>query len=192
MTTLDKYGSFKVGGNSDAGKSLKIAQRVEGIMSKCINNEPKQLAPQALLVDPSNRDGAPPNVQHVHYGILKSIEKQGYDFRRPQVGICVQYKTEAGKAKLLEHNRRFTSGSSLLPPVLEDKAMYGTLAGSHLNLSLRILAHGVISPAADVTTMVAPESSLAEAVKEGHKWWILPEDTRVEDLVDVNHWRSQE
>ena len=162
MTTLDKYGSFKVGGNSDAGKSFKIAQRVEAIMTKCINNEPKQLAPQALLVDPSNRDGAPPNVQHVHYGILQGIAKKGYDCRRPQVGICVQYKTEAGKAKLLEHNRRFTSGSSLLPPVLEDKAMYGALAGSHLKLALKILAHGVLSPAADVTTMIDPSSSLEE------------------------------
>ena len=193
MATLDKIGKPKAGGpNTDAGTFLKLAQRVETILKNCINLDEKQLEPQKLLVDPANRDGAPPNVQHVHYGILQSFAKNGYERTRPQTGICVQYKAEAGKLKLLQHNKRFTSGSKELLPVMDDQAIYGTLAGSHLNLALKILKHGVISPAVDVTTMIEPGSSLEEVTKEGHKWWILPEDTPKDDLVDISLWRNQD
>lgn len=190
--TLKKFGAPAIGKDTDAGKSMKLAQRVEKILKKCINDTPKQLEPQTLLVDPKNRDGAPPNVQHVHKGILRSFQTAGYDSSRPQIGICVQYISTEGKARLIEHNKRFTSGSSMLPPVVEDKACYGTIAGSHLNIALRILSHGVHSDSADVTTMVVPGSSLAEVTSRGHKWWVLPENTDLQDLVDVSLWRNQD
>ena len=62
-----------------------------------------------------NRDGAPPNVQHIHFKILKGLLEKGFDRTRPAVGICVQYLSEQGKRDLLEHNRRFTRSSNLLP-----------------------------------------------------------------------------
>ena len=79
-----------------------------------------------------------------------------------------------------------------MPPVDDTKAMYGTIAGSHLNVALRILAHGLPSPAADVTNLVVAGSSLQEIVQSGHKWWILPEDTPIEELVDISLWRNQD
>ena len=192
MAGIERFGAPKLGPQADAGKAFKLAQRVEKALSKCINSEAKQLDPLCLLTDQANRDGAPPNTQHVHFGILKSFAVKGFDRTRPQIGICVQYKSDAGLARLIEHNRRFTSGSSLLPPVDDTKAMYGTIAGSHLNVALRILAHGLPSPAADVTNLVEPGSSLAEIVRSGHKWWILPEDTPIEDLVDISLWPNQD
>ena len=107
------------------------------------------------------------------------------------MGICVKYTSVEGKSRLIEHNRRFSSGTSLLPPIDESQAMYGTIAGSHFNLALRILASGMGSPATDLTTLVE-EESLGEIVKDGHKWWILPENTPPEDLVAVSLWRNQE
>ena len=189
---LKTVGAPTIGANSDAGKAFKLAQQVENILAKCINSVAKQLKPQALLVDPSNRDGAPPNVMHVHHTILKSFQENGFDKTRPQTGICVQYTSTEGKLKLLEHNRRFTAGTPTLPPVIPDTAMYGTLAGSHLNLALRILVHGVASPAADVTSMIEPGSSLEEVTKDGHKWFILPEETALSDRVNVSLWRNQD
>ena len=70
--------------------------------------------------------------------------------------------------------------------------MYGTIASSHLNVALRILAHGLPSPAADVTNLVVAGSSLQEIVQSGHKWWILSEDTPIEDLMDISLRRSQD
>ena len=193
MSGLQKFGAPSLGPQADAGKCFKLAQRVEKLLtSKCPNAEPKQLDPLELLVDPSNRDGAPPNIQHVHYGILKSFALKGFDRTRPQVGICVKYTSAEGKARLVDHNRRFSSGTSLLPPVDDSKAMYGSIAGSHLNVALRILAHGLPSPAADLSNLVESGTSLAEMVKGGHKWWILPEDTPLEDLVDISLWRNQD
>ena len=43
------------------------------------------------------------------WGILKSFIVKGYDATRPMVGMCVEYTSEAGKAKLLGHNRRSSS-----------------------------------------------------------------------------------
>ena len=175
-----------------AGQACKLAARVENILLSCLNTEPKQLQPGALLVDPCNRNGAPPNIHHVHHQILKSFAAQGFDRTRPAVGICVKYTSVEGKSRFIEHNRRFSAGTPLLPPidVNESQAMFGTIAGSHFNLALRILASGIGSPAADLTNLV--EGSLGETVKNGHKWWILPENTPLEDIVDVSLWRNQE
>ena len=107
MAGIERFGAPSLGPQSDAGKAFKLAQRVEEALSKCLNTEPKQLDPLSLLVDPSNRDGVPPNIQHVHFGILKSFAVKGFDRTRPQVGICVQYKSDAGKKKLIEYKRRF-------------------------------------------------------------------------------------
>ena len=42
-------------------KEGKLAQRVEGVlMNQKVFQEPKQIDPQAILVAPMNRDGAPP------------------------------------------------------------------------------------------------------------------------------------
>ena len=191
MAGLEKFGAPSLSAESDKGKAFKLAARVEKVMQTCLNAEPKQLDPRCLLVDPCNRDGAPPNIQHVHHQILKSFATQGFDRTRPAVGICVKYTSVEGKSRLIEHNRRFSSGTSLLPPIDESQAMYGTIAGSHFNLALRILASGMGSPATDLTTLVE-EESLGEIVKDGHKWWILPENTPPEDLVAVSLWRNQE
>lgn len=40
--------------------------------------------PRSLLVAPANRDGAPPNVQYVHFSILRSLQK--CRFRRGPAG----------------------------------------------------------------------------------------------------------
>ena len=83
MAGIDKFGAPSLGPQADPGKASKLVQRVEKALLRCINSEPKQLDPLSLLVDPSNRDGAPPNIQHVHFGILKSFAVKGYNRTRP-------------------------------------------------------------------------------------------------------------
>ena len=99
----------------------------------------------------------------------------GYDVTRPMVGICVEYKSEAGLRRLREHNKRFSS--PLLPPINVQKVRYGSLAGSHLNVSLRcikVVCAGA-SPAGDIRAIADESPGLRDAVINGHKWWILPE-----------------
>ena len=189
---LAKYGPPKLGSESDALKAGKLAKRVEATLQTCLNKEPRVIDPRALLVAPANRDGAPPNLQHVHRGILASFAKAGFDSTRPSVGICVQFVSPEGKKRLLEHNRKFTKGNELLPPIEEDMALYGALAGTHLNIALRVLRHGVPSPAVDVQALVEPGSSLHDIVHHGHRWWVLPESTSHASQVEVSLWRNQD
>lgn len=190
---LKRFGAPDPGSTiQDVGQHWKLAQRVEKTMLTCINAEPKQLDPRSLLVAPANRDGAPPNVQYVHFGILRSLQKAGFDRTRPQVGICIQVKSSEGKERLIQYNKAFSSGNHLLPTIDQEKVMYATLAGTHLNLCLRILQAGLASPACDTAKLVASGSSLAEVVHNGHKWWILPEDTPVNAQVEVSLWRNMD
>ena len=108
----------------DQVKLQKLAKRVEEYLEKLvINKEPKQLDPRLLLVAPLNREGAPPNLQHIHRVILKCFLEKGFDRTRPQIGICIEFKSEAGKKKLLEHNHRFSTGCQLLPPIHEEMVL---------------------------------------------------------------------
>ena len=187
-----KYGAPILGTNVDAGRAMKLAQKVELTLKTCVNAEPTQLDPRLLLVSPQNRDGAVPNVPYIHFGILRSLSTKGFDWTRPQTGICIQCRSPESKERLLDWNRRFSQGVPLLPPIDPDQALYGTLAGTHLNLALRIIQAGVPSPACDVSTLAAPGTSLYEVVHRGHKWWILPEDTPLENQVQVSLWRNMD
>jgi hypothetical protein len=187
-----KFGAPHVNpSNTDIAKQLKLAQRVEKIMETAVLAGPKRIGPRKLLVAPANRDGAPPNVQHVHHGILASFAKAGYDKHRPQVGICIQFMSSEGKQRLIEHNRRFSEGQPLLPPIEEGEAMYGTLAGSHLNLALRCIRAGLQSPSCDIQAL-RKSPSLEAVVTEGHQWWVLPEDTSLASQLEVSLWRNQD
>ena len=58
----------------DPGRLGKLAQRVEKTLREGrLFEEPKQLDPASILVAPCNRDGSPPNVPHIHGGLLKSF-----------------------------------------------------------------------------------------------------------------------
>ena len=107
----------------------------------------------------------------------------------------MEYKTPEGIAKVLEHNRRFTQGEKLLPPIKEDLVgsgpVYASLACTHLNLSLRCIKNGVQSPIGDLGTL-ASQSSLKDAVLAGHRWWILPEDLTKDEQTGVSLWRNQD
>ena len=118
------FGAPTAGDATDLGRFRKLAQRVEQVLNdRVLYKEPKQLDPKTVLVAPLNRDGAPPNVQHIHSDILKGFMKVGFDRTRPQVGICVEFKSDKAKQRLLEHNRRFTKGQPLLPPIDESKVL---------------------------------------------------------------------
>ena len=68
--SLSKFGPPSLKGDSvDVGKLKKLAARVEETLTQmCLHAEPKQLDPSLVLVAPLNRQGAPPNNRHVHFG----------------------------------------------------------------------------------------------------------------------------
>ena len=184
----------KIGEHTDAGKFRKLAARVQKTLKEnCLHPEPMSLNPDCVLVHWLNREGAPPNVPYLHHGLLKGYKAKGYDRTRPQVGICVKIESPEMKAKLLEHNKRFSKGSSLLPPIYEDqKDLYGSLAYSHGNLTLRLIRANCKSPAGDLSRLPEEDQDLKEAVTHGHRWWILPETVLKEQMVDISLWRNQD
>ena len=177
----------------DLAKMGKVAQRVQKTLADFAAwKEPKQLDPASILVAPGNRDGAPPNGPHIHSGILKGLMDNGFDSTRPQVGVCVEFRSAEGKRKLLEHNHRFSASNPQLPFIDESKVLYGSLASSHLNLALRLIQQGAASPVGDLRGLCEKDRVLADTVQNGHKWLVLQEDTPLEAQVDISLWRNQD
>ena len=176
------------------GKLKKFAQSVEETLTtEALYAEPKQLDPNVVLVSPLSRLGASPNVWHVRGGILKSFQKNSYDRTRPAIGICVEYRSEQGIEKLLEHSRRFSQGNKLLPQILEGHsgALYGSLACTHLNLAFRAIKNGTPSPIGALDELLSCQT-LKEVALNGHRWWVLPETLASERQVDISLWRNQD
>ena len=190
-----KFQSPKPSTDVDAGKFMKLAQRVERTLTtKCLYIEPKQIDPDKILVSPYNRLGANPNTKHMHFGILKSFWKNSFDRTRPAIGICVEIKSVEGIRKVLEHNRKFTEGNKLLPPILDlatRAPVYVSLACTHLNLAFRAIKNGTHSPVCNLRDLMDHET-LKQTVLEGHKWWVLPEDLPKDQQVDISVWRNQD
>ena len=189
----NKFEAPKTGADTDPGKLTRLAHRViQTLEQKTLFKEPKQIPPDQILVGLNNRDGAPPNVHHVHADILKCFLLKGFDRTRPATGILVEYRSPEGKAKLLEHNKAFTRGSQYLPPIHDDRVLYGSIASSHFNLALRILGSGTPSAYGDFKGLTAEDPTLKDFVDNGHKWWILPEDLNEALQSDISHWRNQD
>jgi hypothetical protein len=179
----------------DTGKFLKLAQRVEQVLTtECLYPEPKQIDPDKVLVSPLNRLGASPNTKHVHFGILRSFLKNSFDRTRPAIGICVEIKSEQGLKRLLEHNHKFSQGNRLLPPILQQGLsgpVYASLACTHLNLAFRCIKNGTSSPVCDVRDLME-HGTLKEVAQNGHRWWVLPESLAQEKQTDISLWRNQD
>ena len=184
--SCSKFSAPHVGPSVDTGKFQKLALRIEKTLTETLFPGPKQHDPSLVLLGPNNREGAPPNVRHVHFGILASFKTNGFDRSRPAIGICIMYTSEKGKKKHLEHNLRFTKGNKLRPPIRVDVAIYGSLASSHFNLALRCLQAGIISPIGDLCSMLTENLNLNEVATAGHRWWILPESVCTESQVGIS------
>jgi hypothetical protein len=193
-SAADRFQAPKPTTSVGQGKFKKLAQRVEETLTtETLYAEPKQLDPNVVLVSPLNRLGASPNVQHVHYGILKPYQKNSYDRTRPAIGICVEYRSDQGIKKLLEHNRRFSQGNKLLPQIPEGHSgpLYGSLACTHLNLAFRAIKNGTPSPIGALEQLMSCQT-LKEVALNGHCWWVLPETVAPERQIDISFWRSQD
>ena len=158
-----RFGTPQIGNPQDIDeeKLERGRDRIEALLEQGL----QRINPRKILVAHCYRNGARPNLSHVH-SILKSIDNLGLDVSKFPVGICIKYETPEGKRKLIEHNKKF---ASILPPIDEALAQYGSIACSHLNLALRIIQGLEDAPSLQ-------DAHLQEAINEGLEWMVLPEN----------------
>ena len=75
---LKVAGTYKTEKHDDAGKQLKLAQRVKMGLAEYCHYEPMHLDVDSVLMGSLRRDGAPPNLQYIHHGILGDFLKNGF------------------------------------------------------------------------------------------------------------------
>ena len=82
--------------------------------------------------------------QVIHRTLGEGIQNDGFDPKRAVPGICIQRKGD-GLSQLIAWNERFSIGDLRFPRIDLSKLNKGSIAGTHLNLSLRCFRHGVVS-----------------------------------------------
>ena len=75
-----------------------------------------ELAPHTVGLHPLNRGGANPNAQTLHFKILGSFYKDGYDSGRHLPPIVVRCSSDQSRKNLVEHNLRYSEGRPEFPP----------------------------------------------------------------------------
>ena len=171
-----KFEGPKAHENLEPGRFSKLATRVEEILdTMCLSAEAKQLDPDLVLTGINNRLGAAPNVRHIHLGILKSFKEKGFDRTRTPKGICIEYKSEAGIKKLLEHNKKFSKGNRNLPPILEIEwpQATNTVGGAGHGGATLQARRGPAGSQSLVAFPYVPYTPIGVRLRSDQQWWSL-------------------
>ena len=128
---------------------------------------------------------------HVHMTILPSIFKDGHDPTRSQPGVCCE-TTATERNELLKHNMTLAEASPLMPQPVKEMLRFEALAGNHYNTTLRCGRDGIASPAGDLATLKANDTSFAEACGKGHRWIVLPAELGQELKESIAAWRNRD
>ena len=172
-----------------------IGKRVEEYIKEYRETDaPLELAPNTVGTHPLNRGGAAPNIQTLHYKLLASFYREGYDASRHLTPIVVRCTSEQKRKDLVAHNKAYSEGRAELPGVDEKSMEYGTIAGSHLTLAMRCVAGDVPCKASGFgsKSLGDKQPQLKLAAERGLKYWVLREDTPLDVISAISTWRNQD
>jgi len=152
----------------------------------------------------------------IHSTLAPGIEQDAFCHRRPQPGVCIQ-KSGDGIAKLVAWNEKFSGGDPRYPKIDPRKMDKGTLAATHLNMTLRCFKQGVVSCITGIlphhhhhhrhqihttttTTnwtgkpfLIDPaDLALQGVVERGHLFWVLSDKITEAEAVLVSEWRNSD
>lgn len=93
---------------------------------------------------------------------------------------------------LVSHNIMVAKSSDLFPAVRPTQMSFGTLAGSHLNITLRLFQIGGVSPVTGLSFAVCDDKHLDFAVSEGHLWIVLDEAITEQEAMATADYKNSE
>jgi len=185
------FGAPDITDHQDQFKMLKTSQRVAANMVKYgVCDDPIEIEPDCIGADRQNRGGATPNITVCRENIGASFKKDGCDKSKPQIGIVKDYsKHPEMLAQLVKHNQEFGMGDPRWPPVFPDKMKNGSLAATHLTITLRCYKHSLMAPWGETFT-VGTCPALQRFTEFGHKYWKLTCEIPDADALEISEWRN--
>ena len=113
-----------------------------------------------------------------HLQLHKSFKKDGYDKKKVEQVYVVRYKSHTGRASLIECSKKMVAGSAgMYPPIVEEKAKFGSLSMSHHIQTLRMNKHGVVSSLTGASMSPDPNDTQWVAALNTIHAYVLKEDT---------------
>ena len=150
-----------------------------------------ELDPDQIGVCPWNRRGVKPNIHIVHCVVFPSFKNHTFDPGRLHNGYVIWVKCPKMRKEWVEYNKELAAGSSLYPPVYEDKMEYFTLACTHVTITLRCCKAGMISEITGIQFTAGDDVELKKVVRGGgHKYKVLTGDTPKEEAMQLSEWKN--
>jgi hypothetical protein len=171
---------------------LKSGQLVMTYLTKYkTTNKPIQVDPDEIGPDPCNRGGATPQIMVVHQRIAPDLKKSGFDPDRPKVGVLRHYKSEDGLARFRQWNEGFSHGNPAFPAI-KSCMNKGSVASTHLTLTLRCFKEGMTSCITGEVFVVENDVNLEHATQVGHLYWILAENTPDDVMMEISEYYNSD
>lgn len=150
------------------------------------------LLPDAVVIDPDNRDGLFPTAVDVA-DLAEAILGCGFSIQMTR-GVCCQLPvSDTQRANILQYNREKGATDPSFPRVLPQHAMFSGIAGNTLNTFLRCVAQGCPPPEGKLQRitsatgllsakdLAAVDVAFGQAATDGFGWIVLAAQMRVEE-----------
>ena len=183
----------EIGDGMRAEIVVKSGQRVLINIAKYkVVEEPVSIPPNEVGCDYTNRGGQIPSIMVVHQVIGPDIKVNGYDPTKPKPGVVRQYKSNEGKRKLVKWNEDFSVRNPAFPTVESDVMSYGSVASSHLTLTLRCYRERLHSQITNDAFTIENDDNLLQGTRRGHKYWVLREDTPDSVMMEISEYYNSD
>ena len=152
--------------------------------------QPRRIPCTEILPSHLNRLGRPLNIQYIHQDLAPSIQKEGFNPDRAQIGMVVRRTQSDRLGRLHAHSIEMhkAMGDMLPPLVVNEHANKECLGGNHLTMTLRMYNSAYKSPITGAACVIGEDDiqlQLAASSKtgEGHLCWELDDDILDEDCT---------
>ena len=119
---------------------------------------------------------------------------RGYDPNFSKFGIVVKVTSpEKLKSMLTWVKGLEARAQGMYPAMVEDKAMYFTIAGTHITIALRMFKQGFKSVVNGQTFQIPEwQTELQDVCHKGHYYKILDENVALEDIILISNYYNSE
>ena len=185
----------KIDPKADPMQLTKINDFMREVFDESVEHkEPTHIFCDRIIVDSNNRGGQDPDVHYLHFDLVPSFIKDGYDDLRPRPGIVRRLDNQDLLSRQVNHNLKLMEGTTgIYPPLHKQNVDMSSLGGSHTALGFRGMSCGMRSSlTGEVWGPPDKESKLGKAIAIGHKFFVVKSTTSDDHCKLISEWHNKD
>ncbi len=185
---------MKVANATTPAKASKDSARYQQILNDWLFKPEAQRIPyQQVLCSLLNRKGQAINTRYIVEDIGPRVKDKGFAPDRARVGMVRQVRREEAKRRLIAHNDNMRKSLVGHYPPLQVTAgkiieLFECVASNHITVTIGCFAIKMEAYNGFVFEPPADDKNLKLTITEGHRYYILKEDTPDDDLEFLSEY----